>query len=127
VLRHIVVDLPRLGVPVCDREQPCNIYDAGYIGGLHTAFGIPVWPPELGVDGLSITYALERMRNMGTVHFEESACEHTGEEEEVTTAQVVEFAKGVEDDCQGICLDCVRDGRMHLVNGFGKEEHDSLN
>lgn len=110
-------------MPIC--EEDCDNKDDDYVAELERAFDIPFWPPELGRYGQDVSHALERIRTIGTVRFHAVTCEHTGEKDAVTTAEVMGFAEKVEEMCEGLCLRCVKEGERDLAAKCTEVQHEA--
>lgn len=127
---RMIEQLPRLGMPKC--AQHCNNFDAKFMANLLAAFnrveGIKAhkyWPPAFW-STTSISKAAEVLKRLGTVQCGGPSCTQstTLKKKEVTHAEFEKLATDVEAMCEGLCLQCVKEG-LDLTAKCSNKEHAS--
>ena len=111
-------------------------YNQGYMQSLCDAFETQFWPPrfaddehDYGDEGeaddcMSLREAREAIKTLGTVKLSKPTCICTEEQSKVTSYEFVNFADEVWRICSGLCLGCVKEGRLDLQAKCHKVEHE---
>ena len=112
--------LPALGMPHCEHGCEEN-YDATYMLNLTDRFQLEFWPPNF-LDKVTIEEFLGQLTLLRGIHREGEACRHCESRSRVSGMELKSFAAEVEKECQGLCLDCVREDR-HVTGECWVTEH----
>ncbi|KAK3647992.1 hypothetical protein LTR56_007692 [Elasticomyces elasticus] len=127
---EITHNLPRIGMPECDRpdgseseltdsedmmeedDVKCDNWDAVYVEKICNAFGVSYWPPDFRHH--TISNAIQNIRDLGTVTRRARTCQHTGAIKEVELSEFLDVVRRLEKLCEGLCLGCVSEGVLDL-------------
>ncbi|KAK3703174.1 hypothetical protein LTR37_014651 [Vermiconidia calcicola] len=127
----ITVGLPRLGMPTCEHHpgrgwgsHSVN-YDQAYLDALCTAFRVPCWPPQFGVEDRQFTIfkAIRVIEKVEGIDLSSGTCICTFAIDEVLAVDIKDLAQELNDICDGLCLWCVREGKTDLASKCTDTEH----
>ncbi|KAK4541180.1 hypothetical protein LTR36_008254 [Oleoguttula mirabilis] len=125
--RRISGALPVLGAPTCSlTSNPCRpFYDDAFARTITAAFKLDYWPPAFDENN-SIAAAITTIKGIGDLSRKPTGCDHTlGHKTMVTAAEFIDLATSVEKGCEGLCLQCVKEGVLDLGTKCARKEHAS--